>query len=117
MMIQNEKTNNLFQLYHFKYWYQSTKLLILRTRIRKKSHIVTHYKICVHNHCKLVFFLSECISSFSQRVLQPVSDFPNTYTAEVFPLNSTAHCDKSSPLIPAVLTECICWGCTTSDML
>lgn len=99
MMIWRGKTNNLFQLYHFKYWYQSTKLLICYSRMWKKCCIITHYKIHVHNHYNRFFFLSEHhISSFSLGALQPVSDFLITSTAEVFPLYPTAHCEKRAVL-------------------
>lgn len=63
----------------------------------KKCHIITHYKIHVHNHCNR-FLLSEHISSFSLGALQPVSDFLITSTAEVFPLNPTAHCEERAVL-------------------
>lgn len=121
MMIWKGKTNNLFQLYHFKYWYQNTKLLILYTRIqKKKSHIITHYKICVHNHCNIFFLIwtHQLILSGSPPTCLW---FSHHLYCRGFSLKSNSSLwKKSSPVLPAVLTECICcshWGCTSSDML
>lgn len=94
--------------------------LILCTRIWKKNAILSLLikYVCTITVIDFFYLNTSAHSLWESSNLSLI--FPSPILQRFFLSIQQLTVKKSSPLLPAVLTECICcghWGCTSSDML